>query len=342
MPKQIDWKQFVRSALFFSSVSVASLWMILSVWYSNLPGEVLPKIAIGLLVFTIIAILKLTKVRSYALVLIYSLLIAIYLWWLLIPPSNDRNWNPASERLTTAEFSETSGQATIHNVRNFEYHALEKFDVRYYDKNISLDQVVGVDFIVSYWGNTSIAHTFLSFEFSDGYHLAVSIEIRPELGENYHPLAGMFKQYELIYVVGDERDLIRLRTNYRDEETFLYRSTASPEQARDLLVEILSRANELAREPAFYGTVRQNCTTSLVKHINQVLEEDIPFSGRLLFNGYSDRLAYARGNIRQDLPFDELKAACYISEIARSLDKDPDFSRKIREHIQKEVEVRKQ
>ncbi len=315
--------------------------MILSVWYSNLPGNVLPKIAAGLLGITIVAILRFSKVRFYALALILAILIALYIWWLLIPPSNDRNWNPASERLTVTEFSETSGQATIHNVRNFEYHTLENFDVRYYDKDIALDQVKGVDFIVSYWGNTSIAHTFLSFEFRDGYHLAVSIEIRPELGEDYHPLAGMFKQYELIYVVGDERDLIRLRTNYRNEETYLYRSTATPEQARDLLVEILSRANELAKEPAFYGTVRQNCTTSLVKHINQVLEDDIPFSGRLLFNGYSDRLAYKRGNIRQDLAFEDLKAACFISEIARSIDDDPEFSRKIRKHIQKEVEARK-
>ncbi len=315
--------------------------MILYVWYSNLPGDILPKIAAGLLAITIVAILRFSKARSYALVLIFTLWISLYIWWLLIAPSNDRNWQPASERLTVTEFSETSGQATIRNVRNFEYHTLENFDIRYYDKDIALDQIAGVDFIVSYWGNTSIAHTFLSFEFNDGYHLAVSIEIRPELGENYHPLAGMFKQYELIYVIGDERDLIRLRTNYRDEETYLYRSTASPDQARSLLVDILSRANELAKEPAFYGTVRQNCTTSLVEHINQVLENDIPFSGRLLFNGYSDRLAYTRGNIRKDLPFDELKAACYISEIARSLDKDPDFSRKIRAHIRKEITARK-
>lgn len=320
---------------------MATLWMILSVGYSNLPGNVLPKIAAGLLVVTIITILRLSKTRSYALVLILVLMIALYVWWLLISPSNDRNWHPASERLTVTEFSESSEEATIHNVRNFEYRSLEDFEINYYDKEIAIDQVAGVDFIISYWGNTSIAHTFLSFEFNDGYHLAVSIEIRPELGENYHPLAGMFKQYELIYVVGDERDLIRLRTNYRDEETYLYRSTASAEQARDLLVEILSRANELAKEPAFYGTIRQNCTTSLVKHINQVLDNDIPFSGRLLFNGYSDRLAYTRGNIRKDLPFEELKAACYISEIARSLDKDPEFSHKIRKHIQKEIPNRK-
>ena len=274
-------------------------------------------------------------------VLVLGLGIALYIWWLLISPSNDRNWHPASEQLTFTEFSEESGQTTIHNIRNFEYRSLEEFEINYYDKIVDLDDVTSVDFIVSYWGNVSIAHTFLSFEFNDGYHLAVSIEIRPEIGEKYHPLAGMFKQYELIYVVGDERDLIRLRTNFRNEETYLYRSTASPTQARDLLVEILSRANELAGEPSFYGTIRQNCTTSLVEHINQVLNDDIPFSGRLLLNGYSDRLAYARGNIRKVLPFDDLKAASYISEIARRLGKDPEFSQKIREHIRKEIIARK-
>lgn len=315
--------------------------MTLAVWFSNLQGDALPKVTAISLGIAILAILRLSKNRSYAIGLIFVLLITIYIWWILIPPSNDRNWQKSSERLTTSEFSESSDHITIHNVRNFEYRSLEDFDIRYYNKGIVLDQVVAVDFIVSYWGITSIAHTFLSFEFEDGYHLAISIEIRPEIGESYHPLAGMFKQYELIYVIGDEHDLVRLRTNYRKEETYLYRSTASPEQARNLLVDILTRANQLASEPAFYGTIRQNCTTSLVQHINQVLEDDIPFSGRLLFNGYSDRLAYSRGNIRQDLLFEELKAACYISEIARSLDKDPAFSGKIRDHIQKEINTRK-
>jgi len=174
-----------------------------------------------------------------------------------------------------------------------------------------------------------------------GKHLAVSIEIRPEIGEAYNPLAGLFKQYEIIYVVGDERDLIRLRTNYRKEETYLYQSIATPEQARSLFLEILNRINQLAEKPAFYGTIRQNCTTSLVKHVNKVLVNDVPFSRRLLFNGFSDRLAFMNGNIRKPLPFPELKAACHISDIARSLGNDPEFSRKIRDHIQRDINARK-
>lgn len=334
---KIDWKKIVCGVLFLVTASIASLWMILAVWFSNLPGNTLPKISALLLSIVVLATLKLSKNRKYASGIISGLLVVIFPWWILILPSNVRDWHPSATQLTTTEFSESSDTIAIRNIRNFEYRSSEDFDIRYYDKDIDLDEVKAVDFIVSYWGNTSIAHTLLSFGFEDGYQLAVSIEIRPEVGESYHPLAGMFKQYELIYVIGDERDLIRLRTNYRNEETYLYRSTASPEQARSLLIDILSRANQLASEPAFYGTIRQNCTTSLVQHINQVLVDDIPFSGRLLFNGYSDSLAYSRGNIRQDLPFEDLKAACYISEIARSLGTDPEFSRKIREHIQKNI-----
>lgn len=341
MPNQIDWKQFVRSALFYASVSVPSLWMVLAVWYSNLPGDLLPKTCAVLLGLWLISFPVLSKNRKYAICLTFSLLAIIYIWWILIPPSNDRNWVPSAQILTTADFSESTDHVTIRNVRNFEYRSLEDYDAKYYDEVIDLDQITGVDFIVSYWGNASIAHTFLSFNFNDGYPLAVSIEIRSEVGETYHPIAGLFKQYELIYVVGDERDLIRLRTNFRNEETYLYQSTASPDQARSLLVDMLSRANQLAREPDFYGTIRQNCTTSLVRHINKVLEDDIPFSGRLLFNGYSDKLAYERGNIRHDLPFEKLKPACYISSIARSINDDPEFSRKLRDAIQLELEARR-
>jgi len=336
----LSFKQFATNLAFYIGVLAASLWIILAVWFSNIPGNLPPKIAAVLLGIGLLSIAYLSTRRRYTISIIFSLLVLIYLWWILIPPSNIRNWDPPARILTTAEFSESSKQVTIRNVRNFEYRSLEEYDTRYYDKAFNLDQVTGVDFIVSYWGNASIAHTFLSFGFSDGSQLAVSIEIRPEAGESYHPLAGMFKQYELIYVFGDERDLIRLRTNYRNEETYLYRSTASPEQARNLLVDILSRVNQLARKPDFYGTIRQNCTTSLVRHINKVLEEDIPFSGRLLLNGYSDELAFSRGNIRRDLPFEELKKACYISGIARSLDDAPEFSKKLRAHIKREIEDR--
>ena len=62
-----------------------------------------------------------------------------------------------------------------------------------------------------------VSHTFLSFIFDNAPPVSISIETRPEVGEGFDPLASLFKQFELIYVVGDERDIVRVRTNYRDE-----------------------------------------------------------------------------------------------------------------------------
>jgi hypothetical protein len=329
-----------RLILIFA-VPVASLWMILAVWFSNLPGRIIPVVVTVALGVAILAILALVKGRWRAIGLVFCLFAAIYIWHHFIPPSNSRDWQPSVARLSTATFSKADDSVTVHNIRNFEYRSPHDFDASYYDQTFSLGQLHGVDLIISYWGHDAMAHTFLSFEFADESHLAISIEVRPEIDEVYHPLAGLFKQYEIIYVIGDERDLIRLRSNYRGEETYLYQSTATPDQARRLFVEILTRVNQLAQKPAYYGTIQKNCTTALVKHVNKILVNDIPFSGRLLFNGFSDRLAYMNGNIRRVLPFPDLKAACYISGIAQSLGNDPEFSTKIRTHIQEDIETRK-
>ncbi len=321
-------------------VPAVSLWMVLAVWFSNLPGTVLPGVVAVAVVLALLIILAVVRGRWHAIGLIVCLFAVIYGWYLLIPASNDRNWQPPVARLSTAEYAEGGDQVTVRNIRHFDYRSRHDFDAHYEDRTFALDQICGVDLIVSYWGNEAMAHTFLSFEFETGDPLAVSIEIRPEMGETYHPLAGLFKQYEIIYVLGDERDLIRVRTNHRGEETYLYQSTASPGQARRLLVEILDRVNQLARKPAYYGTIRANCTTSLVKHVNKILVDDIPFSGRLLFNGFSDRLAFSAGTLQKKLPFQDLKTACYISEKARLLGDDSEFSAKIRSHIQATINVR--
>ena len=334
MPGKIYLKRISRWFLQYFVVPVVSLWMILAVWYSNLPGKILPVIAVIALISILLAISIKIKDRRHAYGFLFCLFITVLIWHLLVSPSNERDWLPQFRQLTTADVSKSGDEVIVHNIRNSVYRTKDDFDIRYYDKTFSIEQIRGVDLLISYWGNKSIAHTFLSFEFADDQHLAISIEIRPESDESYNPLAGLFKQYELFYAVGDERDIIRLRTNYRMEDTYLYQSSASPEQAWALFTDMMNRINHLADKPDFYGTIRQNCTTALVRHVNKILSEEIPFSGRLLFNGFSDKLAYSKGLIRATRPFPELKAACYISGIARELDQDPQFSSKIRTHIQ--------
>ena len=323
------------------TVTAMSIWMALAVWFSNLPGKIFPMVMAVIIIAAVVIIHAKVKNRRQSAGIILCMFIVILSWHLLTAPSNSRNWHPLVERLPTADFSETADSVLIKNIRDFEYRSENDFDTRYYDMSYALDKIQGVDLIVSYWGSEALAHTFLSFRFEKDIYLAVSIEVRPETGESFHPIAGLFKQYEIIYVIGSERDLIRLRTNYRAEDTYLYESTATPRQARELFVDILNRVNQLAVKPAFYGTIRKNCTTSLLRHVNKILEDDIPFSGSLLFNGFSDRLAYMKGNIRSELPFQDLKSACYISDAAKSLNPDPEFSKKIRSHIRMKINERK-
>ncbi|MDG2124827.1 MAG: DUF4105 domain-containing protein [Verrucomicrobiales bacterium] len=318
-----------------------SLWMVGAVCFSVFPSGLPRVIGAGVIGLSILLVLALVESRWKVIGLVGGLFLIVFGGWSLIPASNDRDWPLPVMVLPDAEISSDGGEVRVSNVRNFHYRSRDDFDVAYYDATYDLSGVRGVDFVVSYWGNEAIAHTFLSFEFEGGQRVAVSVEIRPEVGESFHPLAGLFKQYEIIYVVGDERDVIGVRTNHRMEDTYLYRSRATPEQARAIFVDVMRRVGELADEPAFYGTVGANCTTSMVEHVNTALERKVPFSGKLLFNGFSDKLAYERGNLETVLPFPDLKQACYISGAARRLGDGEGFSEALRERIAERVEAAK-
>lgn len=311
-------------------VAALSVYTILTVYHSNLPHPGLRlaaaiAIALPLLFLGWNSFLEHAwRARGYFVVLVG----AIAAWWFFIPASQNRDWRDEVSRLTTAEFQ--GNRVFVRNIRNFDYRERDDFDVQYYDKQIDLSRIRGVDFAVSKWGSDHIAHTMLSFELDGLEWLTLSIETRLEKGESYSAVEGLFKQFEIIYVFGSERDLIRVRTNYRDEEVYLYPSNASPEQARALLVSILKEANRLADEPVFYHSVANNCTTTLVQHINEAIDPDVPLDHKQLLNGYADELAYELKHIKTPLPFGELRKACNITKAARASDDDRDFSRTIR------------
>ena len=50
----------------------------------------------------------------------------------------------------------------------------------------------------------------MSFGFAGGDHIAVSVETRPEKGEAYSAIGGFFKQFEVIYILAEERDVLQL------------------------------------------------------------------------------------------------------------------------------------
>lgn len=313
-------------------VLVMGGWATLTIYFSNLPWAPLRTILAGAYALGCLAGFAFVRRRWHMLLGFFGSWVLVWIWWLLIPAYNNRNWLPEVAILQTASID--GDKVTVHKIRNFEYRTPTDFTPRYYDKTFDLSKISGVDFLWSYWDeNKAIAHTLMSFVFSTGDYLCLSVEIRREKGEEYSPIRGFFKQYELIYVLGDERDLVRLRTNYRKERTYLYPTDFTPEQARKLFLSIINRVNSLAKEPVYYRTVGRNCTTSLIGHLEEVVEIKTPYHRKILMNGYADELAYEEGRFGKALPFEELKRRHFISEIAQLYNDDPEFSRKIRTHL---------
>lgn len=247
-------------------------------------------------------------------------------WWLSLTPSNGRSWEP--EYATTATAARDGDQIRLGHVRNFAWRPDGSFVPTYYDTEVHLDQLDEVNMISSYWSGEAIAHVFLSFGFTDGQHVAVSVETRRERGEPYSAIAGFFRRYELIYVVADERDLIGVRTDIRRESVYLYRVRATPAEMRALFLSYVDRIAKLSGTPEFYNTLDNNCTTNVVQRANAAAG-GIPLSWMILVSGYADRYAYELGRLDRHLPFPELKQRSLIRR-APGATIDAGFSAEIR------------
>lgn len=246
----------------------------------------------------------------------------------LTKPSNARDWSLDQQVLPRAEFR--GPLVTIRNIRNFAYETTDRYAPAYYDKTFDLRRLSSAWFFVEPFGKGGAAHTFVSFGFDDRDFVAVSVEIRKEKGERFSPLKGLLRQYEIMYVVGDERDLVKLRTNYRNDAVHLYRIRTTPERMRAMFTAMLQRANRLAVEPEFYNTLTNTCTTNLVRHVNQITPKRIPFSPAVLLPASSDRLAYDLGLIDTSASFEATRERAHINALARKYADDPQFSRRIR------------
>jgi hypothetical protein len=251
----------------------------------------------------------------------------VVVWWLSISPSHDRPWRPEVAVMPRAIVD--GDRVRITGVRNFDYRSVNDFTVRYEDREVQLSHLTGLDFFVSYWSEGVVGHTFLSFIFDNAPPLSISIETRPEVGEGFDPVASLFKQFELIYVVGDERDLVRVRTNYRKETVYLYRLNSSLRDVRRLLMVYLERINELADRPEFYHLLSNSCTINIVRYANAAGRTG-RFDIRHLLNGLVDSYLYHSGRVDTTLPFDELRRRSLINEAAQAADDAPDFSERIR------------
>jgi hypothetical protein len=244
-------------------------------------------------------------------------------------PSNFRDWEPDQAVLPYAEIS--GDEVKVYNIRHCLYLDEKQYAARYYHQTYDLRKLDSVDlFVVPFRGTPSLAHTMLSFGFQGEEYLAISVEVRKEKGETYSPWLGMLGQYELTYVVGDERDLVGLRVNHRKDDVYLYRAKATPEQARSLFLDVMQRVNKLHEEPEFYHTITNNCTTNIAQHVNRLSPSRIPYDPRLLLSGYSDQLAYELGLLDTKLPFKEARRRAEVSDLVRKNADHVDFSARIR------------
>jgi len=244
-------------------------------------------------------------------------------------PSHQRDWRTDLTVLPYAEIR--SDRVRLYNIRDCEYRTEVDYDVRHFDREIRLSDVRSVDFIVVPFKETPLlAHTMLSFGMADGEQLVFSVEARLQKGQGYAAIGGAMNAFELIYVVGTEKDLIRLRTDVRKVDVYLYPILATMPQVQKVFVAAVARVNEIARQPEFYDTITNNCTTNIVDLINELRPGAIPQDIRVLLPGHSDRLAYDLGLLAVQGPFDQIKAASKIN-LAAQLNHDAhDFSQRIR------------
>jgi hypothetical protein len=317
--------------LFIGGVfGLAGLWATMAIYYSNLPTPWLRGLASVVFALSLIAILVRVRPCRLARLAYLGAVGVIVTWFFLIPPSNNRDWLPDVAVLPYAEVN--GDRVTLHNIRNCEYRTETDYDVHHYDKTLDLTNLQSVDFYVVYWGSPLVSHTMMSFGFGNDDYICISIETRKEKGEAFSAIKGFFRQFELTYVVADERDLVRLRTNFRGEQVYLYRLKTDPAVARLVFLDYVKEINRLKQRPEWYNALTANCTT-LIRGHTKAYAKNAHFDWRILVNGRIDEMAYQRKSLDQSLPFAELRSRSLINERAKALGTDPAFSRRIREQL---------
>jgi Domain of unknown function (DUF4105) len=293
----------------------------------------IPALKIPLVVlYTVVlaAILAKHKLRARSALLCLACFCVILIWWLSLQPTNRANWQPDVDRPASIEINKD--QVVIHNFRNCDYRTETDYTNCWSDRTVNLSDLRGVDLFFTTWGGRWIGHPILSFDFGNGQHIAFSIEARYKVGQTCSAILGFFRQYELICVVADERDVIRLRTNYRkDEEVYLYRGTLAPEEVRGMFMAYVQYLNQLKSQPEWYNAATRNCTTTLDRQLSAKLAQPQPWNYQFLMNGTLDKLLYDRGRlVTNGLSFDQLKEQSHINTAARAAGTSPDFSTLIR------------
>jgi hypothetical protein len=301
-----------------------TLWAFGALWFDFPLAGLQPWVAGGFAVSALgVVILVKPRWRAKLVVAIGNLLVMV--WWLSLQPLHHRDWKP--EVAVTPHAVIEGDVVTFHNVRNFEYRTEEDFTPRYETRRIDMNKLRGVDLFLNYWGSPYMAHPILSYDFGQDGRICFSIETRPEKGESYSAIGGLYRKFELIYIVADERDVVRLRSNFRKgEDVYLYRVNAP--HAKESFMEYVRTVNELHERPRWYHAITNNCTTAIRQQ--RAASKRAPWDWRMLANGLIDELMHEHGAIDRSLPFAELKRASHINPQAQAAGDAADFSQRIR------------
>ena len=313
-------------------LALPALWGCIALWYQAPGGKPLRILAVALwALFSIVMLFAFFRSRNVFIAIAFAVVFgALLLWWHRLMPSNDRRWADDVAEMTSGNVE--GNRVVLRNVRNFEWRGTSDYTPRWETRSYDLDHLDSVDMILSYWTIPAIAHVLISFGFDDGDHVVFSVEIRPEKNESYSSIGGFFKEFELSILAADERDVIRVRTNVRGEDDYLYRIRMPTADMRALFLAYVGQANSLVLTPRFYNTVTVNCTT-LIYHMLKRIVGKLPLDYRLLFSGYLPGYVYKLGGLDPRFTLDQLRSFGRITERAISADRSNAFSADIRRGV---------
>jgi len=319
----------VLLALAALATFVSGVWGTLALWYQLPGGRVGRSAGSAAWVLLVVTLVALAICHCSWLPLgIYAVAYAVLLlWWVGISPSNQRVWADDVARMLTGTVQ--GSEVTLHNVRDFSWRSDSDYDARWETRRYDLDHLATADAVLSYWGSKAIAHAMISFGFDDGSHVVFSVEIRKKRGDRYSPVGGFFKQFEMILVAADENDIVRVRTNIRGEDDYLYPLRMDRPTLRSLFLSYMHAANRLAAQPAFYNSFTSNCTTIVYRMARQI-GTGLPWDVRLLLTGYLPEYLHKIGALDPEVPVEILRQRGRITERARASVAGADFSRAIR------------
>ena len=304
-------------------------WASLAIYFSPLPWAGLRTgLAVAFAAFGIWALWITRRPRMRW--VFAGLYLVVLIGWSFVKPSHDRDWRQDVAVMPRATID--GDRVRITGVRNFDYRSRDDVTVHYEEREVSLSHLTALDFFISYWMPGPVGHTFVSFIFDNAPPLNISIETRPEVHEGFDPLASLFKKYELIYVVGEERDIVGVRTNFRDEDVYFYRLRVPTAAARQLLLVYLERINQLADRPEFYHLLSNSCTINIVRYANLVGRKG-DFDLRHYLNGWVDRYFYDTRLLNTQFPFAELRRRSRVNPDVKASEDIEDFAQHIRESV---------